>query len=145
MWKNSLLIQIMIRSELWYGSGSRIKRYRSGSGYSKKGLSTRKIFKKGMKNTHNLCFVGEYYSTITCLQLIIQISIKKLKLFYVFNGFRWIRIRNIWYGSGSGFRIQPFFLYGSGSGSREMIRIPRIRIRIRNTATPITLTHNTHS
>ena len=60
-----------------------------------------------MKNAHNPCFVGVYYFTITCLQLIIQISVKKLKLFYVFNGFSWIRIRIIWYGSG--FRIQPFF------------------------------------
>ena len=39
-----------------------------------------------MKNAHNLCFVGVYYFTITCLQLIIQISVKKIKLFYVFNG-----------------------------------------------------------
>ena len=68
-----------------------------------------------MKNAHNLSFVGEYYFTITCLQLIIQINVNKLKLFYVFNGFSWIRIRIFW--------------YGSGSWSREIIRIPRIRIR----------------
>ena len=86
-----------------------------------------------MKNAHNPCFVGVYYFTITCLQLIIQISVKKLKLFYVFNGFSWIRIRIIWYGSG--FRIQPFFdtdpdpgnWYGfHGSGSATLP--PRIRI-----------------
>ena len=41
---------------------------------------------KSMKNAHNLCFVGVFYFTITCLQLIIQISVNK-KLFYVFNGF----------------------------------------------------------
>ena len=46
-----------------------------------------------MKNAHNLCFVGVYYFTITYLQLIIQISVKQLKLFYVFNGFSWIRIQ----------------------------------------------------
>ena len=47
-----------------------------------------------MKNAHNRCFVGVYFFTFTCLQLIIQISVKKL---YVFNGFSWIR-------------IQPFFI-----------------------------------
>ena len=128
IWKNLLRIRIRIQGELWYGSGSRKKRY--GSGSSKKGLSTRKIFKKCMKNAHNLCFVGVYYFTITCLQLIIQISVKKLKLFYVFNGFSWIRIRIIWYGSRSGFRIQPFFdtdpdpgkWYGfHGSGSATLV------------------------
>ena len=53
-----------------------------------------------MKNANNLCFVGVYYFTITCLQLIIQItdiSVKKLKLFYVFNGFGWIRIQPFFY------------------------------------------------
>ena len=55
-----------------------------------------RIQQKGPKYQENLFFVGVYYFTITCLQLIIQISVKKLKLFYVFNGFSWIR-------------IQPFF------------------------------------
>ena len=106
------LLRIRIQGEFWYGfgSGSRQKRY--GSGSSKKGLSTRKIFKKWWKT----------------LILIIQISVKKLKLFYVFNGFSWIRIRIIWYVSG--FRIQPFFnpdpdpgkWYGfHGSGSATLI------------------------
>ena len=55
---------------------------------------------------------------------------KKISLLPVsaFNGFCWIRIRIIWYGSG--FRIQPSFWYGSGS--REITRI--LQIRIRNTA-----------
>ena len=99
MWKNSLQIRFRIQDELWYGSWSRSrqKRYRywSGSGSSKKGLSNRKIFKKCMKNAHNLpvCFVGvyRYYFTITCLQLIIQISVQKLKLC-----FQWVLV-----GSGS--------------------------------------------
>ena len=119
MWKNSLRIRIRIQGELWYRSGSRKQ---NGSGSSKKGLCTRKIFKKCIKKV--ITFVlWVYYFTIPCLQQIIQISYTK-KVIYVFNGFSWIRIRIIWTDPESG---SSHFLYGSGS--REMIRIPRIRIR----------------
>ena len=69
-----------------------------------------------MKNAHNPCFVGEYYFTITCLQIIIYINVQNVKLFYVVNGFTWIRIHHL-----IGIQIPDpaIFFYGSGSG--EMI------------------------
>ena len=58
--KNLLWIRIRIQGELWNGSGSRQKRYGSGS-------SKQEDLEKVMKNAHNPCFVGVYYLTITCL------------------------------------------------------------------------------
>ena len=83
-----------------------------------------------------------FYLTITFLYIPVIIWIRQkilkiVKLFSVFNGFCWIRICIIWYGLG--FQIQQLLLpiwipdpanYWYGSKSREMIRIPRIQIRI---------------
>ena len=70
-----------------------------------------------MKNAHNPCFVGVQYTVLLYNHFSINNHLNQYKKTEVILCFQW-------------FQLDPdpaIFCYGSGS--REMIRIPRIRIR----------------